>query len=81
MSKLKTLSILDAAIVLGYKPTGCKSSTELLIISAEKYLQQFELDQVELPKAFYRPDGTISRHCYKETQIKNILKDRETNND
>lgn len=78
MAKLSKISIIDAAYKLGWRAKG-KLSTELLVISADKYLQQFELDKVELDEAYRNPDGSISLHCYKETQIKNILK--ENNND
>ena len=76
MARLNKLSIIDTALALGWKPSA-KLTTELTLVIAEKYLEKYNLTKVELDRAFINPDKSINKHCYKETEIKNILKDKE----
>lgn len=78
MAKLNKISILNAARLLGWQPTS-KLTPQQQLLLAEQYLQQFDLTQVELDPAFVNPDGSINNYALKETQIRNILKDKENN--
>ena len=78
MAKLKKLSLEETARLLNFRPQHSLKPEQYRLL-ARKYLEQFELEIVELDDAYLNSDGSLNKFAYRETEVRNLLENIKEN--